>query len=283
MTFSVVARDPLTGDLGVAVQSKFIAVGAVVSYARAGVGAVATQAWANVSYGPRALDLLAAGATPQQAVDILIGGDEGRDERQLGIVDAKGASAAYTGSRCPDWAGHVTGAGFACQGNILVSGATVDALATAAGDLDTPLPERLVAALGAAQEAGGDARGQQSAGLLVVRSGGGYGGNSDRFIDLRVDDHPKPIEELRRLLELHRLYLSGTTADEDLLDLDGPLAAEVAAHLGAVMGRAPDPADADGLWAALEEWGGRENLEERLTKPGWIDPVVLGVLREQAL
>jgi len=281
MTFSVVARDPATGDLGVAVQSKFLAVGPVVVHARAGVGAVATQAWANVSYGPRGLDLLAAGADARQAVDVLTGADDGRDQRQLGIVDAAGAAAAFTGAACPDWAGHVAGEGFACQGNILVSGATVEAMAGAMRDAARPFPERLVAALAAGQAAGGDARGQQSAALLVVRPGGGYGGLSDRLLDLRVDDHATPIDELRRLLDLHELYFGGTPEDE-LLDLDGALAAEVAAHLRAVAGARLDGADGAALWSALESWAGIENLEERLTRPGRLDPVVLGVLRRKA-
>jgi uncharacterized Ntn-hydrolase superfamily protein len=281
MTFSVVARDPGTGDLGVAVQSRFLAVGPVVTFARAGVGAGATQAWANVSYGPRGLDLLAAGASPRQAVDVLTGADDGRDQRQLGIVDAAGAAAAFTGAACPDWAGHVAGDGFTCQGNILVSGATVDAMAAAMGDLERPFPDRLVAALAAGQAAGGDARGQQSAAVLVVRPGGGYGGLSDRLLDLRVDDHPAPIDELRRLLGLHDLYF-GTTPEAELLDLDAGLAAEVAAHLGRVTGDGPAAADRDAVWSALEGWAGIENLEERLTQPGRLDPVVLRVLRERA-
>jgi uncharacterized Ntn-hydrolase superfamily protein len=281
MTFSVVARDPATGDLGVAVQSKFLAVGPVVVHARAGVGAVATQAWANVSYGPRGLDLLAAGAGARQAVDVLTGADDGRDQRQLGIVDAGGAAAAFTGAACPDWAGHVGGDGFTCQGNILVSGATVEAMAGAMRDTGRPFPERLVAALAAGQATGGDARGQQSAALLVVRPGGGYGGLSDRLLDLRVDDHATPIDELRRLLDLHDLYF-GTTPEDELLDLDGALAAEVAGHLRTVAGARLDGTDGGALWSALEAWAGIENLEERLTLPGRLDPVVLGVLRQKA-
>jgi uncharacterized Ntn-hydrolase superfamily protein len=281
MTFSVVARDPATGDLGVAVQSKFLAVGPVVTHARAGVGAVATQAWANVSYGPRGLELLAAGATPRQAVDVLTEGDDGRDQRQLGIVDARGRVAASTGGGCLDWAGHVTGDGFTCQGNILVSGATVEAMAAAMGDLGKPFPDRLVAALAAGQAAGGDARGQQSAAVLVVRPGGGYGGLSDRLLDLRVDDHQAPIDELRRLLDLHDLYF-GSTPDGELLELDAALTAEVAARLDRVTGARVDAADGDAVWSALEAWAGRENLEERLTRPGRLDPVVLRVLRGQA-
>jgi uncharacterized Ntn-hydrolase superfamily protein len=197
VTFSIVARDPGTGDLGGAVQSKFLSVGSLVLHGRAGAGMVATQAWANVSYGPRGLDLLAAGATAPQALEVLVGGDDQPGVRQAAVVDAAGRVAAHTGGDCPDWAGHHTGDGFSCQGNILVSAATVAAMAAAMRErADLELPERLVAALEAGQAAGGDARGQQSAALLVVREGGGYGGRSDRHIDLRVDDHPTPIAEL---------------------------------------------------------------------------------------
>jgi uncharacterized Ntn-hydrolase superfamily protein len=280
VTFSIVARDPVTGDLAGAVQSKFLSVGSLVLHGQAGAGMVATQAWANVSYGPRGLDLLAAGATAPQALEVLLGGDDQPGIRQAAVVDAAGRVAAHTGGDCPDWAGHHTGDGFSCQGNILVSGATVAAMAAAMRErADLELPERLVAALAAGQEAGGDARGQQSAALLVVREGGGYGGRSDRHIDLRVDDHPAPIAELGRLLALHRRYFR-RPGDDELVELTGPLAAEVAGHL-ARRGHGPaDPGDAAALWAALEGWAGLENLEERLVRPGWIDPTTLEVLRE---
>jgi uncharacterized Ntn-hydrolase superfamily protein len=280
MTFSIVARDPETGDLGGAVQSKFLSVGGVVLHGRAGTGMVATQAWANVSYGPRGLALLGAGATARQALDALLGSDAQPGQRQAAIVDAAGRVAAHTGGECPDWAGHRTGDGFSCQGNILVSGATVEAMAAAMRErAGLELPERLVAALDAGQAAGGDARGQQSAALLVVREGGGYGGRSDRHVDLRVDDHATPIAELGRLLALHRRYFR-RPRDDELVELAGPLAAEVAGHLAR---RGAGPAgsdDAAALWAALEGWAGLENLEERLVKPGWIDPTTLDVLRE---
>jgi uncharacterized Ntn-hydrolase superfamily protein len=281
VTFSVVARDPETGDLGGAVQSKFLGVGGLVLHGRAGAGMVATQAWANVAYGPRGLDLLAAGATASQALAVLLGTDDQPGMRQAAVLDAAGRVAAHTGGDCPDWAGHLAGEGFSCQGNILVSGATVAAMAAAMRErADLELPERLVAALEAGQAAGGDARGQQSAALLVVREGGGYGGRSDRHIDLRVDDHPTPIAELGRLLALHRRYFRRPGEDE-LVELTGPLAAEVAGHL-ARHGQGPaDPGDLAALWQALEGWAGLENLEERLVRRGWIDPVTLGVLRER--
>jgi uncharacterized Ntn-hydrolase superfamily protein len=280
VTFSIVARDPDTGDLGGAVQSKFLSVGSLVLHGRAGAGMVATQAWANVSYGPRGLDLLAAGATAPQALEVLVGGDDQPGMRQAAVVDAAGRVAAHTGGDCPDWAGHHGGDGFSCQGNILVSGATVAAMAAAMRErTDLEFPERLVAALEAGQAAGGDARGQQSAALLVVREGGGYGGRSDRHIDLRVDDHPGPIAELGRLLALHRRYFR-RPGDDELAELTGPLAAEVAGHLARRGAEPVDPGDAAALWAALEGWAGLENLEERLVRRGWIDPTTLEVLRE---
>ena len=204
MTFSVVARDAVTGQLGGAVASKFLAVGGMVLHARADVGVVATQALANLSYGPRGLALLAAGVRPTQAVEALTSSDELPERRQVALVDATGRTAAHTGSGCMPWAGDVAGDGFSCQGNILVSRAVVDAMADVMrGRLDLRLAERLVAALAAGQAAGGDSRGQQSAGVVVVSRDGGYGGGSDRLVDLRVDDHATPLVELQRLVSLH--------------------------------------------------------------------------------
>jgi uncharacterized Ntn-hydrolase superfamily protein len=280
VTFSIVARDPETGDLGGAVQSRFLGVGALVLHGRAGVGMVATQAWANVAYGPRGLALLEVGATARQALEVLVGTDDQPGQRQAAIVDAAGRVAAHTGGDCPDWAGHHTGDGFSCQGNILVSGATVEAMAAAMRDqTGLEFAERLVAALQAGQGAGGDARGQESAALLVVREGGGYGGRSDRHVDLRVDNHPDPIAELGRLLALHRRYFR-LPSDDELVELTGSLATEVA-RLLARRGAGPvDPGDSAAVWAALEGWAGIENLEERLVRRGWIDPTTLAVLRE---
>lgn len=209
-TYSIVAFDPASGDLGVAVQSKFFGVGTVVPWARAGVGAIATQSSANITYGPRGLDLLANGSTPEQAVRLLTETDEGRDNRQLGIVDAKGHAASHTGVKCNVWAGHIVRPNFAVQGNILAGEAVVKAMAAAYEKAQSTeggeLADWLVAALHAGEGQGGDTRGRQSAALLVVREKGGYGRATDRYIDVRVDDHPDPNVELSRLLEIHKRF-----------------------------------------------------------------------------
>lgn len=201
-TFSIVGYDPETGDLGVAVQSKFFAVGAAVPFAGAGVGAVATQAQGNMSFGPRGLALLELGADPETVLEVLLSDDSDGAHRQVGVVDAEGVAAAYTGSECMDWAGHRVGDNYAAQGNILVSAETVDAMAAAFEETEGILGERLMRALEAGQAAGGDSRGMQSAAIVVVREGGGYGGFSDRYCDLRVDDSTDPISELRRLFNI---------------------------------------------------------------------------------
>ncbi len=203
-TFSIVGYDPANGDLGIAVQSKFLAVGTVVPWAKAGVGAVATQARANTSYGPRGLEMLAKGVTPVEVIRRLTIPDAEREVRQLGVVDAKGRSAAFTGKECQEWAGNESGPNFTVQGNILAGPEVVRDMSRAFRETKGELAERLVAALEAGQAAGGDRRGQQSAALLVVRAKGGYGGANDRYIDLRVDDHAAPIAELKRLLALWR-------------------------------------------------------------------------------
>ena len=204
-TFSIVAFDSVTGDLGVAVQSKFFAVGSVVPWARAGVGAVASQAFGNPTYGPRGLDLLAQGMYPDSVIQRLLADDPQREQRQVGIVDTSGRSAAFTGSECLPWAGHFVGRHFAVQGNILVSEETVQAMARAFHETDDMLGERLMRALEAGQEAGGDSRGMQSAAIVIVRTGGGYGGYTDRYCDLRVDDHKNPIAELRRVFTVWKV------------------------------------------------------------------------------
>ncbi len=272
-TYSIVACDLEAREWGVAVQSKFLAVGAGVPAAEPEVGAVATQAWANMRYGPDGLALLRERYSAEEVVARLVGADDGRDHRQLGVVDGQGRAATFTGSDCLEWAGGTTGPGYAAQGNILVSGETVDALArTFEGSTGRPLAERLIACLRAAQTAGGDRRGQQSAALLVVRKDGGYGGTSDAVVDLRVDDHPRPIEELERLYALHDL-LFGETPEDEWLAVDAELAAEIRERLAAL-----GYGDAD-LEAALSRWAGAENFEERVRGADRIDPVVLDQLR----
>ncbi len=205
-TFSIVGYDPNNGDLGIAVQSKFFAVGAVVPWAEAGVGAIATQSWANTTYGPRGLELLKVGLSVQQTLDHLIRDDNGRKTRQVGIIDASGNAANYTGEDCHEWAGAVSGKNYTAQGNILAGEAVVKAMGKAFETTEGELADKLVAALFAGQEKGGDTRGQQSAALLVVRKNGGYSGFNDRYIDLRVDDAEEPIEELQRLLQIHKKF-----------------------------------------------------------------------------
>lgn len=267
-TYSIVACDLAASQWGVAVQSKFLSVGSVVPWAEPHVGAIATQAYANPRYGPEGLALLREGLSADEVVARLTEADEGRDERQLGVVDSRGKAAAYTGSGCMEWAGHRVGECYSAQGNILVSAETVDALAvtfeSTAGD---PLERRLIDCLAAAQVAGGDRRGQQSASLLVVEQSAGYAKLSDVIVDLRVDDHLKPIEELRRLYKLH-FRLFGVTPREDWLPLDAALSREVDERL-AKIGH-----------DSLREWAGVENLEERLGDADEIDPVVLEALRE---
>src|SRR5580765_3749587 len=230
-TYSIVACDLEAGQWGVTTQSKFLAVGSVVPWAEANVGAVATQSYANPSYGPDGLGLLRDGVSAEDTVARLTAADEGRDQRQLGIVDAQGRAATYTGNGCHDWAGGRTGPCFAAQGNILVSGETVDALAeTFAATAGRPLAERLLDCLAAAQSAGGDKRGQQSGALLVAEKDAGYAGLSDTLVDLRVDDHAGPIEELRRLYRLHEA-LFGRTPREEWVEIDEGLATELRERL----------------------------------------------------
>jgi uncharacterized Ntn-hydrolase superfamily protein len=270
-TYSIAACDLAAAQWGVAVQSKFLSVGSVVPWAEPGVGAIATQAYANPRYGSDGLALLREGLSADEVVQRLVGLDDGRDERQVGIVDGRGGSASWTGTGCNDWAGHRTGPSYAAQGNILVGAETVDALAeTFEATPHLPLGQRLVECLAAAQSAGGDRRGQQSASLLVVQRNGGYAQLSDIAADLRVDDHPRPIEELRRIYALHN-RLFGTTPREEWLPLDGALADEVRTRL-AQLGYEGE--------LALGNWAGVENLEERVDGADAIDPVVLEALRE---
>jgi uncharacterized Ntn-hydrolase superfamily protein len=278
-TFSIVAADPATGETGVAVASKFLSVGAVVPFVRAGAGAIATQAFANTSYGPKALDLLGRGASPTGVAEALVEADDGRDDRQFGIVAVDGRAATFTGARCIAAASGIAGDGFAAQGNCLANLAVVDALATTFRASHGHLADRLVAALRAAQACGGDKRGQQSAALIIEKTRGGYAGFNDRYVDLRVDDHVAPIEELARLLEMHKLYFFAA-APEDLIEIDAPLGVEIARELtrvGAFTGRAEafDPS----VQAALVGFMHVENLENRVRDDGRIDRQTLDYLR----
>jgi uncharacterized Ntn-hydrolase superfamily protein len=272
-TYSIVACDLAAGQWGVAVQSKFLAVGSVVPWAQPHVGAIATQSYANPRYGPDGLALLREGHTAEQVVAELTTADGGRDERQVGVVDGAGRAATYTGRACHEWAGGHTGDGYAAQGNILVSDATVEALAaTFESNSHLELAERLIECLAAAQAAGGDRRGQQSASLLVVEKDAGYAKLSDTVVDLRVDDHDRPITELRRLFSLHE-QLFGTTPPEDWVDVDDSLREELRERL-AKLGY-----DAE-LAKAFDDWAGAANLEERVEGVARIDPIVLEALRQ---
>jgi uncharacterized Ntn-hydrolase superfamily protein len=276
MTFSIVARSTDGESWGVAVASKFLAVGAVVPAAVAGVGAVATQADANVAYKGLALSHLDEGATASVALQRLLEEDEGRDERQVGIVDSDGGAASHTGHACLDWAGSVTGpdgTGYAIQGNILAGDFVVAAMQDAyeASDPDEPLARRLLAALAAGDDAGGDRRGRQSAALLVVREGAGYGGGDDIAVDLRVDDHPDPVTELARLLDLNDLYLTASTESERVTITD-ELREEIDKRVHELG------------FDALGDWVGTENYEMRVDPAGaWIDQQILERLREATL
>ena len=267
-TYSIAGCDLAARQWGVAVQSKFLAVGSVVPWAEPEVGAIATQAYANPRYGPNGLALLREGLKASEVVERLVAEDDGRDQRQLGVVDASGGSASWTGPDCNEWAGHRTGAGYAAQGNILIGEETVAALATTfEANAKQLLGERLLEALAAAQAAGGDSRGQQSAALLVVQRDGGYAAMSDVLVDVRVDDHERPVEELTRLYGLHQQFF-GRTPQRNWLQLKGMLRDEVRERL-ARLG-----------YDSLDAWAGVANLEERVDGDDAIDPVVLEALRE---
>src|SRR6266498_2877552 len=274
-TYSIVACDLEAAQWGVAVQSKFLAVGSVVPWAEPHIGAIATQSYANPRYGPEGLALLREGRSAQETIEALTSVDPDRALRQVGVVDGEGRAATFTGDECHDWAGGRTGDRYAAQGNILVSEATVDALAvTFEQNTHLELAERLLECLAAAQAAGGDRRGQQSASLLVVEKDAGYAKLSHTVVDLRVDDHERPIAELRRLLALHS-QIFGVTPREDWLPVDDALAAELRDRLTRL--------GYDGeLDRAFFDWAGTENLEERVDGVERVDPVVLGALRQQS-
>jgi len=278
-TFSIVAVDRAAGEIGVAVQSKFLSVGAAVPWVRAGVGAIATQAFCNTTYGPRGLDLLAAGSSPQEVLDALLAGDPGRDDRQVGIVDVEGRAATFTGAHCIAAAGGIAGEGFAVQGNCLATDAVYEAMAATFRASTGTLADRLVAVLAAAQAEGGDKRGQQSAALIIEKPQGGYAGFNDRYVDLRVDDHPRPIEELARILDLHKLYFF-PPAPEEIYPIDAALGAEIVRELVRVRALpAPTPSYDETAAHALTAFMHVENLENRCRADGAIDRQTLDYLR----
>jgi uncharacterized Ntn-hydrolase superfamily protein len=284
-TFSIVACDLSARAWGVAVASKFLAVGSVVPWARAGAGAGATQSFAKVPFGPDGLALMESGKSARETLDALIASDPLQAQRQVGMVDSRGGSAAHTGSECYAWAGQRIGEGFACQGNILVGAETVDALADTFLATGGPLEERLMAALLAADSAGGDRRGKQSAAILVAKAGAGYGGDNDRYLDLRVDDHREPVRELRRILDMHSLFF-GQADPQDQLPITEDIARELQGWLqtGGYLAR-----EATGTWdddSKRAFWAlvGNENLESRWSLDGntdAIDGVALRYLRER--
>lgn len=284
-TFSIVAYDPEEKAWGVAVASKFLASAAVVSWARADAGAVATQAFAKMGFGPDGLAMMADGMSAEQALERLLAEDPKAADRQVGLVDSNGNAAAHTGNDCFAWAGHRIGNGYTCQGNILTGGDTLDAMAEAFENTTGNLPAKLVAALLAGDTVGGDSRGKQSAGLLVVKAGGSYGGDTDRWVDLRVDDDEQPVQRLESLLRMHHLYF-GETNPADLLDIDSQIATELQqmlanlGHYGGPISGEWDDTSKDAFWAFC----GMENLEERWTpdsEPDKLDRVVLEFIRER--
>lgn len=282
-TFSIVAYDPNENAWGVAVASKFLAAAAVVSWARAGSGAVATQAFAKLGFGPDGLAMMGNGKSAEETLDYLLMNDPKSADRQVGIVDAKGNAAAHTGKDCFAWAGHRIGKGYTCQGNILTGGNTLDAMAEAFEVTEGELADRLVAALLAGDRIGGDSRGKQSAGVLVVKPNGGYGGDTDRYLDLRVDDDPDPVTRLTDLVKLHHLYF-GSSAPEDLLPVDKTIATELQQILvkqGHYKGQISGDWD-EASQSAFWDFCGIENLEERWSpddEPDKIDPVILEFIR----
>ncbi|EWG11527.1 DUF1028 domain-containing protein [Cytobacillus firmus] len=278
MTFSIVGYDPKEKEWGIAVQSKFLGVGAVVPFAKAGIGAVATQSYANTSYGPRALQLMEEGKTAEEALEIITKDDPEKELRQVGLLDSMGNPATFTGEGCYDWAGGMTGPHFAAQGNILVDEKTVEAMGQTFISTDGTLAERLLAALNAGQAAGGDSRGQQSAALLVVKEAGGYGGFNDRYIDLRVDDHPEPITELIRIYHLQQLYFAPSKA-ERVAAIEGEIKEELVRELTRLDYLKAGQGD-EQLLKALTAFIHTENFEAREQEAGKIDLDVLAYMKK---
>ncbi|MEE3229190.1 MAG: DUF1028 domain-containing protein [Chloroflexota bacterium] len=284
-TFSIVASDPNDNSYGVAVASKFLAVGSIVSWAKSEIGAIATQAHAKIAFGPDGLQMLEGGRSASEVLSALISDDPGAETRQLAIVDAHGGVAAHTGIKCHEWAGHLIGDHFSCQGNILVGSETLEAMETSFVSTEGELSDRLIAALEAGDAAGGDSRGKQSASILVVKPGGGYGGDTDRYLDLRVDDHQDPVSKLSRLVEMHHLFF-GSTVASDLVTIDEQIATELQLLLKR---QGYDVVDVIGVWneaskQAFWSFVGKENLEERWNIEGdtdSIDVVALQYLKQK--
>jgi len=282
-TYSIVARDVTNGDLGLAVASKFLAVGSVVLWAEANVGAIATQSYANTTYGPNGLKMLGNGFAVNKVINELTKEDENRNLRQVGVIDANGNASSYTGNECHPWAGHLIGENYACQGNILTGPETLDTISRKFEETKGELSDRLIVALQAGDEIGGDRRGKQSAALLVVRYKGGYGGFDDKYIDLRVDDHIEPVQELARLLKLHHLYL-GSSKLEDKITINETLTLEIqkiikelGIYKSEINGRFDEETS-----QAIREFIGLENLEERIDlSKRTIDPPALEYIRNK--
>lgn len=283
-TFSIVARDPANGDLGIIVQSKFPAVGSIVPWAKAEIGAIATQAWANVGYGPRGLELLEAGNSASETLKILLDGDEGREHRQIGIVDVNGHAAAHTGKECMEWAGQIVGDGFTCQGNILAGAAVVADMAKAYENTEGDLIDKLFAVLIAGQAAGGDRRGMQSASILVVREKGGYEGGNDRYVDIRVDEHHSPIEELVRVFNIYDMTLLSREDPNLLVKIEGDLLAIIQQALVTLgyLEEGHENVFNGKTKSALSEWTNTNNFENKSRDDGAIWPSVMEYLLEDA-
>lgn len=280
MTFSIVGYDPKEREWGIAVQSKFLGVGSVVPWAKAGVGAVATQSYANTTYGPKGLELLEQGLSAEEVIQKLTEQDPERDLRQVGIVDAQGRAASFTGKGCYDWAGGETGTHFAAQGNILVDENTVAAMAKAFQETEGSLAEKLLTALEKGQEAGGDSRGMQSASLLVVKEKGGYGGYNDRYIDLRVEDHKEPIQELKRIYHIHRLYFS-SPVPEKIVPIEGDVKAQLTTELKRLQFVSSSELSDEELQNALTKYIHSENFEMREQEQGLLDLDILDFMKKQ--
>jgi uncharacterized Ntn-hydrolase superfamily protein len=283
-TFSIVARDSNNGDLGVIVQSKFPAVGSIVPWAKANIGAIATQAWANAGYGPRGLNLLNAGNSASVTLKILLDGDEGREHRQIGIVDANGQAVAHTGKECMEWAGQIVGDGYTCQGNILAGEDVVIDMAEAFENTDGDLIDKLFAGLIAGQSAGGDRRGMQSAAILVVREGGGYEGGNDRYVDVRVDEHPSPIDELIRIFNIYDMTLLSREDPALLVRIEGDILAIIQDAL-ITLGYLKDASEGvfdENTKLALSKWINTNNFENKERDDGTIWPSVAEYLLEDA-